>query len=167
MVSHPMFKRERANLNLNAKIDLVNALAGFVSEVEHVDGRKVRRLLPAGCCTACTTCALEAMPWSAQTAHGIDQFAIIDGKGADWEIAMQLRSARDRSSSDNCRCSMQVKLQRDTVTPHGFVERLRGEGMPRQGNAATKGDLIVTYAVQFPESLTDAQRAGVRALFSA
>ena len=60
---------------------------------------------------------------------------------------------------------MQVVLQRKEVTPPGMVHRVRGEGMPVQANEQTKGDLIVTYSVSFPESLSEEQKAAVRKLF--
>ena len=36
--------------------------------------------------------------------------------------------------------------------------RLRGQGMPRLGNPATRGDMYVTIIPQMPDSLTDRQR---------
>ena len=42
MQPHALFKRDKANLTLNVKLDLLSALAGFATEAEHVDGHKVR-----------------------------------------------------------------------------------------------------------------------------
>jgi DnaJ-class molecular chaperone len=40
------------------------------------------------------------------------------------------------------------------ITNPGFVDRIKGEGMPIYENASEKGDLIVTYEVSLPQKLT-------------
>ena len=39
---HAVFTRDRSNLRANLQISLVDALAGFRHELEHLDGHKVR-----------------------------------------------------------------------------------------------------------------------------
>lgn len=52
-----------------------------------------------------------------------------------------------------------VAIERSgSVTPHGYSERFRGEGMPifeRNGNF---GDLIIKYEIEFPAYFSDNQR---------
>lgn len=57
-----------------------------------------------------------------------------------------------------------VLLSSAGVTQHEHVERIRGEGMPRLHVPSEKGDLYVTYLIQFPQQLTDEQRRVIRDL---
>lgn len=43
---HPVFTRDRNHLRASLQISLVDALAGFRHELEHVDGHKVRFCIP-------------------------------------------------------------------------------------------------------------------------
>ncbi|KAI1321659.1 DnaJ- protein scj1, partial [Mortierella claussenii] len=53
-----------------------------------------------------------------------------------------------------------IKLSRDDkVTPFGFVQTLKGQGMPIKGSRGDFGDLFVEYKVEFPETLTKDQRS--------
>ncbi len=58
-----------------------------------------------------------------------------------------------------------VTLAAAGVTRPGHVAHVQGEGMPIF-DSSRRGDLIVTYTVDFPAALTDAQKDSVRALFS-
>lgn len=40
--------------------------------------------------------------------------------------------------------------------------RVTGKGMPRRGGRGGFGDLYITFDVDFPDSLTDQQREGIR-----
>lgn len=52
-----------------------------------------------------------------------------------------------------------VKLdRRGKITNPGFIDKVRGEGMPIYESASERGDLIVTYQVVMPEKLTQDQR---------
>ncbi|KAF9099000.1 DnaJ- protein scj1 [Mortierella sp. GBA35] len=44
------------------------------------------------------------------------------------------------------------------VTPFGFVQTLKGQGMPIKGSRGDFGDLFVEYKVEFPEKLSKDQR---------
>lgn len=57
-----------------------------------------------------------------------------------------------------------VTLATDGVTRPGSVQKIAGEGMPIF-DSSKKGDLYVTYTVDFPASLTAEQKATVRTLF--
>lgn len=57
-----------------------------------------------------------------------------------------------------------VLLSSTGVTQHEHVQRLRGEGMPRLHVPSEKGDLYVTYRLEFPQELTDEQRKVIREL---
>ena len=43
-------------------------------------------------------------------------------------------------------------------------KRVRGEGMPISKTPGQKGDLRIRFDVQFPHTLTDSQKAGLRKL---
>lgn len=58
----------------------------------------------------------------------------------------------------------QVTLSSAKVTIPGQVVRIRGEGMPIYGNEIKHGDLIVTYTVDFPKTLTAKQIEAVKQL---
>ncbi|KAF9128831.1 DnaJ- protein scj1 [Mortierella sp. 14UC] len=52
-----------------------------------------------------------------------------------------------------------VKLTRgQEVTPFGFVQTLKGQGMPIKGSRGDFGDMFVEYKVVFPEKLSKDQR---------
>ncbi len=59
-----------------------------------------------------------------------------------------------------------VPLTAAGVTKPGDVARLKGQGMPLPGQHARFGDLFVTYSVEMPRALDDAQKASVRKLFA-
>jgi DnaJ family protein B protein 11 len=59
-----------------------------------------------------------------------------------------------------------VTLASAGVVRPGDVQTLRGEGMPVYGRDRRFGDLHVTYTVEFPAALSEAQKEAVRALLS-
>eukprot|EP01127_Copromyxa_protea_P002229 TRINITY_DN12122_c0_g1_i1.p1 TRINITY_DN12122_c0_g1~~TRINITY_DN12122_c0_g1_i1.p1 ORF type:complete len:371 (-),score=90.59 TRINITY_DN12122_c0_g1_i1:62-1105(-) len=97
--SHKMFTRQGNDLLMTARISLLQALVGFTSEFEHLDGHK-------------------------------------------------------------------VTLARTDVTPPGFVQTIAGEGMPYFEQASKKGKLYVTYQIDFPSHLTEAQKAEFKRLLA-
>ena len=50
----------------------------------------------------------------------------------------------------------------DKVTPHGHTDKIKNGGMPVFGKVDEYGDLIVTYKVVFPTTLTEQQRDAIR-----
>lgn len=50
----------------------------------------------------------------------------------------------------------------DGVTECDHVMRVSGKGMPRSGGRGGFGDLYITFDVEFPETLTAAQKTGIR-----
>lgn len=54
----------------------------------------------------------------------------------------------------------QVEIKQTGVTKPGHVQRVVGEGMPHHGTPSRKGDLLVTYVVDFPAKLTPQQAQG-------
>lgn len=59
-----------------------------------------------------------------------------------------------------------VRISRSTVTQHGDVQRVVGEGMPEHNFPSNKGDLLVDYQIQMPSKLTPKQVEGFKQLFS-
>jgi DnaJ family protein B protein 11 len=60
-----------------------------------------------------------------------------------------------------------VPLTAAGVTAPGATVTLAGEGMPRAGAPHLKGDLHVTFAVEFPAKLSEKQKKAVRDNFKA
>jgi len=58
----------------------------------------------------------------------------------------------------------EVAVTRDTVTKPGLQITITGEGMPHHGFSSQKGDLYVTFSIQFPTSLTEEQKEGFKNL---
>ena len=58
-----------------------------------------------------------------------------------------------------------VPLRATGVTRPGDVARLPGQGMPVNGHGKRFGSMYVTYTVQMPAALTEAQKQTVRELF--
>eukprot|EP00992_Anisonema_acinus_P001847 TRINITY_DN10553_c0_g1_i3.p1 TRINITY_DN10553_c0_g1~~TRINITY_DN10553_c0_g1_i3.p1 ORF type:complete len:359 (+),score=96.37 TRINITY_DN10553_c0_g1_i3:65-1141(+) len=59
-----------------------------------------------------------------------------------------------------------VEVKRDKVTPFGTQMVIRGEGMPRHNVPSEKGDLKITFHVNFPKKITAAQAAEFRELLA-
>ena len=59
-----------------------------------------------------------------------------------------------------------VTLASAGVTRPGDVQRVPGEGMPHFQHPDRKGDLFVTYTVDFPAALTDEQKGAARELLA-
>jgi len=58
----------------------------------------------------------------------------------------------------------EVTITRDTVTKPGLQIVVSGEGMPHHGFSSQKGDLQVTFNIQFPTVLTEDQKEGFKTL---
>lgn len=54
----------------------------------------------------------------------------------------------------------QIKVPLRGITKPGDVMNMAGEGMPKYGNSARRGNLFITFVVDFPETLTAEQKAG-------
>jgi len=52
------------------------------------------------------------------------------------------------------------------VIQPGQEEKYPGEGMPISKKPGQKGDLVVKYMVKFPQSLTPAQKEGIRKILA-
>ena len=51
------------------------------------------------------------------------------------------------------------------ITPNSSIV-IEGEGMPNQKTPSSKGKLIVTFNVKFPQTLSPEQQEQVKAIFS-
>jgi DnaJ-related protein SCJ1 len=58
----------------------------------------------------------------------------------------------------------EVTVTRDSVTKPGLQISVSGEGMPHHGFSTQKGDLYVTFTVQFPSAVSDEQKEAFRTL---
>ena len=55
-------------------------------------------------------------------------------------------------------------VRKDIVTPPETKQKLSGEGLPIHNSPDEYGDLIVTYQVEFPSSISDQQRSVLKGL---
>lgn len=61
-----------------------------------------------------------------------------------------------------------IQIRTTEIVSPGQVKRIKGKGMPRPpGSSSPFGDLIVSFNVQFPQSLTGDEKLKVRDLFDA
>ena len=58
-----------------------------------------------------------------------------------------------------------MQIGSDGVTRPGQVRRFVGEGMPVFERGA-KGDLVVTYSIAFPKSISESQAKQLRSMFA-
>eukprot|EP00808_Paulinella_micropora_P016769 g26955.t1 len=61
--------------------------------------------------------------------------------------------------------SKYVEVKRDSVTSHGQVDVIKGQGMPQHNFPSNKGDLHVKFVVAFPNSLSSEQKNGLKQIF--
>lgn len=54
-----------------------------------------------------------------------------------------------------------VVIDEEQPVHHASVRRIAGEGMPKHHVPSERGDLVITYEVEFPVVLTEAQREGL------
>lgn len=60
--------------------------------------------------------------------------------------------------------SLTLQVSVSDVARPNTEKRVRGEGMPISKTPGQKGDLRIRFDVQFPHTLTDSQKAGLRKL---
>lgn len=98
-------------------------------------------------------------------------------------VVRQIPDALFRREGDDLHMSMQISLEealvgfdktfehldghkvvvkKADVTFCSEVVQIRGEGMPRKGNKASKGDLFVTLNINFPRKFSDKQKNLIR-----
>ena len=58
----------------------------------------------------------------------------------------------------------EVEVTRTAVTPHGHVMTLKNEGMPKHNVPSEVGELVITFEVVFPRTISAEQRDGFQAL---
>ena len=51
-----------------------------------------------------------------------------------------------------------VDIVYEGTTAHGAVRKVKGEGLPVTGNTNRFGDLIITYMINYPKSITATQK---------
>jgi DnaJ-class molecular chaperone len=58
----------------------------------------------------------------------------------------------------------EVDIVRELVTPHGFKKTMKNEGMLLHNTPSEAGNLIITFEVDYPKSITEEQAKGFRQL---
>jgi len=61
--------------------------------------------------------------------------------------------------------SVSVRLQRGSVLAPGSIKCVPGEGMPKRQNPHLRGDLVIRFAIDFPESISEATAARIATAF--
>ncbi|KAJ3062147.1 DnaJ- protein scj1 [Podochytrium sp. JEL0797] len=59
-----------------------------------------------------------------------------------------------------------VTVSREGTTQPGFVQQIKGQGMPTHMYPSERGDLFVQYSVKLPDSLTTEQKKAVEKAFA-
>ena len=58
-----------------------------------------------------------------------------------------------------------VELEWNGTTAHLAERRVKGEGMPVTGRPDRFGDLVITYMINYPRSITDKQKQAIEENF--
>lgn len=59
-----------------------------------------------------------------------------------------------------------VDLDHRLTTNPGMIEKIKGEGMPKYEVSSEHGDLLVTYDVDFPKTLSSDQISKLKVAFA-
>jgi len=59
----------------------------------------------------------------------------------------------------------EVVLERTEITTPGLVDVIYEEGMPQHNFPSLSGNLLVEYTIEFPKTLTEAQKSGLTTSF--
>eukprot|EP00906_Rhabdomonas_costata_P024958 RCo035774 len=60
----------------------------------------------------------------------------------------------------------EVLVKRSSVTPHGTQMTIRDEGMPKHNVPSERGNLVITFEVEFPRAITEEQAAAFKTLLA-
>jgi DnaJ-class molecular chaperone len=60
---------------------------------------------------------------------------------------------------------VEISKAQGEVTQPGEVMRIRDEGMPKYGMASERGDLLVTFKIRNPDTLTAEQKNKLKTFF--
>ena len=140
---HPLFTRDGNHLHYQMTISLVDALVGYDTTV------RVRHASPSPR-RAAGTCAMACEGGARETSRGL-RIVVYGG----WGWAVQIEHLDGHK----------VKVSSAKVTRPGDTMRIAGEGMPLFERGKQFGDLYLHFTVDFPPSLTEAQKKTVRDTF--
>lgn len=177
--THPVFKRNKADLTIHRKITLLEALTGFCTEITHLDGRKIMIKTKPGEIIAPPK-AVEA-EWEVyeDTETGGEDVAKCQHPGDInklKEVCTQKKfSGFVLNTSDNTayfrdlnreellskkKSNKTTKGMKLYVVPDPEIEAVgrmrkavKGEGMPQFKNPMLKGNLFIEFEIEFPKTL--------------
>merc|ERR1712137_736011 len=112
---HKLFKRRGADLFMERKISLVEALCGFTLELEHLDGRKLHISTSPGE-------IVKPMP------HGFDPTVDVDSKPLVWEVLentdcpdIETVAQGDTTDIDTLKNACDTQLKRKGIQVGAFI----------------------------------------------
>ena len=135
-VNHPTFKRNRETLSMKMTIPLRAALLGFETAFQHLDGHTV------------------TIKRSGVTKPNQASSAVCP--------ACAVGCSRALMPSGCKRASAPPSLNRALTWRQ--VVRIKNEGMPKHSTPSEAGDLIITFAVDFPKTVDADLAAGLQEL---
>lgn len=178
--AHPDFKRVKADLFVQRKISLLEALTGFSMEITHLDGRKLLVQTKPGeviapppmvgsadwVCLNDTDCPGEDV---AKCQHGdvsklkevcvqkgFDGF-VLDTSGPQPTAYFRQLTRDEFLKKKKTKKNMKLYVIPDPA--EAAAERMRkavkGEGMPQFKNPMLKGNLFIELEIDFPKSVSE------------
>jgi DnaJ-class molecular chaperone len=151
------FKREGDNLFMNVEIPLVDALVGFTHKFKHLDGHEVTIEVtdPVECDEIQKV--RQSEDWSEATAAYRQRSSSYQTIGIRRFAPPAARSSHIPPTTIPNDFPLVASLFAAALSS---PPQVKGEGMPRRsGNGF--GDLFVTWEVNFPDGLTQAQKDAI------
>ena len=149
---HPLYARRGADLALEVRISLAEAIGGFAREIPCLDGTRIT----IGSPVAAQREGGEAVAPAEDDAAAEDA---VSGAGSDADaVEAPVADAGVQADAD-----ADVHELPPAVIASGDVHVLEGRGMPKEGAAHEHGDLYVQYVVETPGTAAAAGAGGASA----
>lgn len=177
---HPVFKRVKADLFVERKITLLEALTGFTTEIVHLDGRKLLINTKPGDIIKPTT-GNQTAEWlvfddtdspgediAKCSTSDINKLKEVceqkDFKGFLYDTTNQTAYFRqktrdefisEKKSNKSTKGMKLYVIPDDVIAAQGRMRKaIEGEGMPQFKNQMLKGNLFINITIDFPESIS-------------
>merc|ERR1712060_663190 len=154
---HAFFKRKGADLFLEKKISLVEALCGFEIELTHMDNRKLliktspgEIVKPMGNFDPLSKEDEGKLEWEVMEdcdCPSIDNVA--EAGTTDVDTLKKALSAKKKKKG----CTMYILADPDAKKGDRIMKAVKGEGMPTYKNPFVAGNLFLILTIEFPDKL--------------